>query len=148
LQLWLVGKDFSQSKEWETKLTCSGIRQNIELIGYVNDETLRHLFRRASMLVHLSKNEGFGFTPLESLRMGTPVVVADIPVMREVLKGWATYVEPSEVASVAGGIDSILRTPLSSEEQQAMIAYTNNFRWKEVAKQYVDIYSTLINATV
>jgi glycosyltransferase involved in cell wall biosynthesis len=59
---------------------------------YVPDVELADLYRRAQAFVFLSEYEGFGLTPLEALAAGTPVVVLDTPVAREVYGPAAIYV--------------------------------------------------------
>lgn len=56
---------------------------NIELLGRVSDEELRHLYRTAAVFVYPSLFEGFGIPPLEALACGCPVAVSDIPVLHE-----------------------------------------------------------------
>ena len=53
--------------------------------GVFPDEQMPALYAGALALVCASSDEGFGFTPLEALAQGTPVVVADLPVFRETL---------------------------------------------------------------
>ena len=68
------------------------IARRVTLRSYVDEETLRSLYARASVFVFLSEYEGFGFTPLEALAEGVPPVVLDTPVAREVYGRAARYV--------------------------------------------------------
>ena len=45
---------------------------------------LDRLYRSALALVHPSLYEGFGFTPLEAMARGCPVLASDIPALREI----------------------------------------------------------------
>ncbi len=56
----------------------------IEFTGRISNEKLRSLYVRALVLVQPSLYEGFGIPPLESLCVGTPALISDIPVFREV----------------------------------------------------------------
>jgi glycosyltransferase involved in cell wall biosynthesis len=53
--------------------------------GRLSDAELAEGLSRAEMHVHPSSFEGFALPSLESLSLGCPTVVADIPLMREVL---------------------------------------------------------------
>lgn len=59
--------------------------KNIIFTGFISNEELSTLYQNALFYVSLPYHEGFGRTPIESLLNGTPVVVADIPVFRELL---------------------------------------------------------------
>ena len=51
--------------------------------GHVSDEELDALYSGALAVTCVSREEGFGFTPLEAAARGTPSIVADLPVFDE-----------------------------------------------------------------
>lgn len=50
----------------------------------LNDTAITYLYQNAKCLVFASYTEGFGLPIIEALQRGTPVVAADVPVLREV----------------------------------------------------------------
>lgn len=56
--------------------------------GKVSNSTLRQLYKNALALVQPSLYEGFGMPPLESLYLGTPAIISDIPVFKEIYDGF------------------------------------------------------------
>lgn len=56
---------------------------DIVFTGKIKDEDLYMIMSSASMLIQPSLYEGFGIPPLEALYLGTPVLLSDIPVFRE-----------------------------------------------------------------
>lgn len=58
---------------------AAGVSDAVELLGRVEDETLRELFRSASVLVNPSEREGFGLVVAEAASVGTPSVVVAGP---------------------------------------------------------------------
>jgi glycosyltransferase involved in cell wall biosynthesis len=68
------------------------LASRVTLRSYVDEPTLRDLYRRASVFAFLSEYEGFGLTPLEALAEGVPPVVLETPIAREVYGDAATYV--------------------------------------------------------
>lgn len=72
----------------------------VTLTGHVPDEHLAAIYSGARALIFPSDDEGFGLPPVEALACGTPVVVSDIPVMREVLGARATFVEPGDIVGM------------------------------------------------
>jgi glycosyltransferase involved in cell wall biosynthesis len=76
----------------------------IALLGRVSDDELAALYAGARATVLPSRLEGFGFTPLESLATGTPVVVSDLPSLRETLGDAALVVPPGDPVALAGAL--------------------------------------------
>jgi glycosyltransferase involved in cell wall biosynthesis len=68
------------------------------------DELYREVLRGATALVSASRDEGFGIPLIESMQLGTPVVVSDIPVFREVAGDAGTYVVPDDAAGFVAAI--------------------------------------------
>ena len=62
------------------------LSKNIIFTGRVSDEELIRIMRYAALLVQPSLYEGFGIPPLESMYLGTPVLLSDIPVFKEIYK--------------------------------------------------------------
>ncbi len=60
--------------------------------------------RGATALVSASRDEGFGIPLIEAMSVGTPVVVSDIPVFREVAADAGAYVAPDDAAGFAAEI--------------------------------------------
>jgi glycosyltransferase involved in cell wall biosynthesis len=58
---------------------AAGVSDAVEFLGRVDDETLRELFRGASVLVNPSEREGFGLVVAEAASAGTPSVVVAGP---------------------------------------------------------------------
>jgi glycosyltransferase involved in cell wall biosynthesis len=71
---------------------------DVMLTGQVDDDELAAIYTGARALVFPSDDEGFGLPPVEALACGAPVVVSDVPALREVLGNRATFVEPGDVA--------------------------------------------------
>ena len=78
----------------------------IRYTGFVETEHLAWLYRNTALFVYLSLDEGYGLPPLEALRLGTPVLVSDRPIFRELLGSSVRYAEPTDVAAVADAISS------------------------------------------
>jgi phosphatidylinositol alpha-1,6-mannosyltransferase len=79
-----------------------GVQQRVRFVGAVSAEDLPRYYATATLFVFPSQNrlEGFGLAPLEALASGKPVVVADMPGVREV---------------VVEGEDGLLAQPLLPE---------------------------------
>ena len=122
-----------------------GVGERVELLGFVDDATLRSLYARATTLVFPSLYEGFGLPPLQALAAGLPVVAADIPVLREVLDDCVLFAHPSDPASFADRIravappDAMVRHLVERGR-----AHARRFTWASVADRTVHLYHEVV----
>lgn len=58
--------------------------EGIEFTGYVDNDILYQYIMGADALILPSRYEGFGLPPLESLYLGTNVILSDIEVLKEI----------------------------------------------------------------
>jgi glycosyltransferase involved in cell wall biosynthesis len=86
-------------------------RSEATVLGHVPDPTLEALYDGALALACVSRDEGFGFTPVEALTRGTPVVVADLPVFRETLGDGALRVPSRNAEALADALLRLERDP-------------------------------------
>lgn len=62
----------------------------ITIMGHSN--AIDDVFRKADLLLFLSERESFGNVVVESIMCGTPVIVSDIPSMREIFRDFPEFV--------------------------------------------------------
>ncbi|MCD5347159.1 glycosyltransferase family 1 protein [Agromyces sp. H3Y2-19a] len=72
------------SDEERERLTRLAPEARLVFHDGVTDAAYAELLSGATALVHASKAEGFGIPLVEAMRLGTPVVVSDIPIFREI----------------------------------------------------------------
>ena len=65
----------------------------------LSDGQVRHLLQGAHGLLFPTLAEGFGYPPLEALRLGTLPIVSDLPVLREILGDRAVYLDAEDAYS-------------------------------------------------
>lgn len=63
----------------------------------LTDADLALEINHCAALVFPSFAEGFGLPALEAAQMGVPVICSDLPVFREILEGYATFLDPNDV---------------------------------------------------
>lgn len=107
----------------------------VRLVGRVSEELLPALYAEAEWFVYLSLYEGFGLPPLEALACGTPVIVSDIPVLREVTADASIRVAPDDADAVA---EALLLAAEDSASRKRMAArglqQAAKFDWRETAR--------------
>jgi glycosyltransferase involved in cell wall biosynthesis len=105
------------------------------VLGWLPDELLEDLYSRALAVACVSREEGFGFAPLEAAARGTPAVVSDIPVFAETLGDAALRVPPGDPDALADALLQLENNPALSERlaeraQQAV----SRLSWTEAAR--------------
>ena len=75
--------------------------------GFVPDFELIKLYQQASFNILPSRDEGFGFSYVESSQFGCPSLLSDIPTLREISDGNALFADPNNSQDIAEKIKEI-----------------------------------------
>jgi glycosyltransferase involved in cell wall biosynthesis len=112
------------------------VQPRIQIRSYVDDDTVRELYGRASVFAFPSEYEGFGFTPLEALAAGVAPVVLDTAVAREVYGAAARYVPHTEPLGDALG-DAMAELLSDDSRRRELLdrapAVLARYRWAQTA---------------
>lgn len=79
--------------------------------GSVDDEALDAHYRAAELMLFPSFHEASGLPPVEAMSRGCPVVVSDIPALRERCADAAVYCDPHDVNTIVAAAESVLDDP-------------------------------------
>ncbi len=112
-----------------------------------SDDMLAELYRRASLVVSASLEEGFGFVPLEALLCGCPVVVSSIPAHDETLGGYVPMFAPTDLVRLRELVEEMLADERRCREvvesgRQAARRYT----WEGCIDATVEIYNRCVSS--
>lgn len=129
-------------------LETEGPQKNVCLTGFMPDGDLLKLFSASKVFFFPSLYEGFGFTPLEAMAAGLPVVSSNRSSMPEVLGDAALLVDPTDpvacvnaLAAVLG--DKALHQRLSKQGPEQAARFTWERTGKETLKAYNYFSSTI-----
>lgn len=144
-----------QHPEWQLKIVgCFShvfasssnlqIPSNVEMLGYVDNEELIHLYEHALAFIFPSLYEGFGIPPLEAMAVGCPVLCSDIPVLREVLDDVPLYFQPLDLADIARAIQQLQNVSATERTQMIQRGYdqVNKYSWEQSAQTLIDLLYT------
>lgn len=109
-----------------------------EVLGTVDDPDLPSLVAQASALVMASTKEGFGLAGMEALAAGVPVVVRDLPVLREVFGDAVLYGDSP--LTFAAAVARAVTEPLDAERGRRL---ARSFTWDRAARAHQDFYAGL-----
>lgn len=122
------------------------IKNDIEILGYTNQEDSVRYLRHAQALVFCTLFEGFGIPALEAFASGTPVITSNTTSMPEVVEDAALSVDPTSVEAIAEAMGQIATQP---ELRRKLIEKGNDqykkFSWDKAAQETLAILRKIGN---
>jgi glycosyltransferase involved in cell wall biosynthesis len=109
----------------------------------VSDAEYAEILDRATALVHASREEGFGIPLVEAMGRGTPIVVADTPIFREIGGEAALFAPADDPAAFADRVRVLLRAGEWEERSRAAYAQSAVFDWNDSARILLGLLTQL-----
>ncbi|MFC6489643.1 glycosyltransferase family 4 protein [Nitratireductor sp. GCM10026969] len=105
------------AEDLRRRIEAAGLAERILFLGEVPD--VRPWYRRLSLYVAPSRNEGFGLTPLEAMASQTAVVASDAGAYAEMIEPGRTgqVVPAGDQAALTGAIEAYLADPETTAAQ-------------------------------
>lgn len=113
----------------------------VHFAGFVPEEEMAAFYQSADLFFFPSLLEGFGLPPLEAMACGTPAVVSDIPVLREVLGEAGIYASPTPEGYAQEIVKAIQQPDFLAEKRQQAIVQASQYSWERTAQQMIDLYT-------
>jgi len=107
-------------------------------LGYVKNEDLATVYKKADSFVYPSFYEGFGIPPLEAQFFGLPVLVSDIKIFHETLKSTSIFCDPRSLKSISEGLIKLTKMQKSTKTK-----FENQFTWETSAEKFYRIIMSL-----
>src|SRR4029077_5854949 len=125
-----------------------GIADAIAVLPFVDRGTLAAIYRRAALTLLPSEREGFGLPLVESLACGTPMIAADIPVLREIGGDAVEYCPLEDIPRWRDTIFALLnereRDPAKWRERRARgVARASEFSGSHSASRRAELYHAI-----
>ena len=124
---------------------------NTEKINYnnyvdISDKQIINLYKRNSILMMVSKYEGFGMPILEAQQFELVVITSNLEPMKSVAGKGAIFVEPDNINEIRDGIINLLNddkliTSLIKAGKNNLKRYKDEF----VLEKYKNIYLEILN---
>lgn len=119
-------------------------RGRILFTGYVPDDAVPALLRRAAAVAYPSLAEGYGLPALEALACGAPLVTTSGTAMSELAGDAAVVVPPGEAGSLAGALVGVLRAgrddPAAAERRRIGLERAAALTWAASARLHLEAY--------
>ena len=145
-----------QKYDYETELIIAGAHpdktkwpklakklklQTVEFTGFLPDEQMNAFYNSGDVMVFPSLYEGFGFSPLESMAAGTPVLSARGGSLEEISGGGAMLFDYSVVDLTEKMITVIDKDGLRGKLRNKGITWSKNYNWTETANTTKNLYN-------
>ncbi|MGG5174266.1 glycosyltransferase family 4 protein [Pseudarthrobacter sp. J1763] len=110
----------------------------------VSEEEYNSLLRTCTALVTLSHAEGYGLPLVEAMALGTPVVVSDTDIFREVGGEAAAYVPADSPQDFAAAVHELEAPGVWSDRSRAGVERAAAFSWADSARQLLDVAEGIV----
>jgi glycosyltransferase involved in cell wall biosynthesis len=121
-----------------------GVSKRLHLLGALSPDDVANLYAASDLFVFPSIWETFGLAAVEAAMVGLPAVVADLPVLREVL--WTgsrrpvDFVAPDDVAGWTAAINTALDArPAPELVARFATAITQKYSRQRMIESYVGL---------
>ena len=144
-RLVLVGKAGFGFEDIMNEAKQSSARSHIVLPGFIPNIGLINYYQWAEAFVYPSFYEGFGFPVLEAMRLGCPVITANVSATPEVSGDAALLVAPNEYEEMANAMARIVE---DQKLRQSLVSRGRDrgkeFTWDKCATATVNVYNAAI----
>jgi len=144
--LLFAGPDFFRADVIHREIASRQLSGRVRALGYVPDSLLPGLYQEATMFVHPSTLEGFGYPLVEAMMFGLPVACADIDVFREIGGDVPVYFDARSPEDIASKIEAVLDdTSLRKELSQRGKKRAEQFCLDRCSSEVLKIYERVLS---
>ena len=144
IKLVIGGKKYADYDKPEEKVRELNLTHDVVFLGYVPEDFLPTLYKRAKCFVFISIYEGFGLPLLEAMACGTPIITSNLSSMPEVAGDAALTVDPYNVEEIANAMQR-LTEDLDLRQQLVKNGFrrVKKFSWQSAAEKTLELYESI-----
>lgn len=118
-----------------------GLTDHVVFMGRVPQRQMGELYAQCDLMVYPSLCESFGFSMIEAMGHGLPIVAAGTAINREMCGEGALYYPPLDAAAGARAIKEALLTDVlqRSREGGSRRLASFDWSWRRYAQEFVDM---------
>jgi len=137
--------------ETEQALAQARHGDRIVRVGYLPDDAVPALLRRAAVVAYPALEEGFGLPALEALACGAPLITTEGTAMAEMAQGAAYLVPPGDDAALADVLGSVLAQGTSANDlvrrRENGLERAAQFTWSASVDVHVRAFHLAVGAS-
>jgi len=120
------------------------LKSHITFTGQLPPEQTLAYFRDADAFVMASRIEGMPLAVLEAMASGLPIVGADVPGIRELVRGVGVLVKDPSPQTFAGSLDNLLANPaLRDELSKKSSDAARQYSWPSLTDRFEQLYNAV-----
>lgn len=133
-----------------------GLESKVKFLGAVSQDQLPGLYRRAGIFLapfiqaRGGDQEGLGLVTVEAIGCGCPVIVSDLPAVRDVVADPAMRVTPGDPADIVASVNRMLDRPKEVRDEMASElrkVAVENFDWIQRSGAYARLLTVLCRSS-
>jgi glycosyltransferase involved in cell wall biosynthesis len=126
---------------YERQVANLGLIDQVIFMGRVPQGQMTPLYSRCDLMIYPSLCESFGFSMIEAMGYGLPIVAADTGVNREICGGGAIYYSPLDPAKAAAAICEARKPDVNRRLLEAGKDRVGgiDWSWERYSREFVDM---------
>jgi len=121
------------------RLTALAPADAVEFFNGATDEQYEDALLNAFALVSASRDEGFGLPVVEAQALGTPALLSDTAIFREIGGEPAGFFDPDSVDSVVTAVRALEADGEWARRSAASVEWARRYNWPDAAKQLLGV---------
>ena len=131
----------------EKALDELALRQDVILLGYVDDEALQWLYQNCFAFVYPSLFEGFGLPVLEAMSLGAAVITSNTTSLPEIVGTSGLLVDPLQEEDIFQAMLKLSTGQVSREVfKETALQRSRAFSWTHTAEVVLQLYQDVTSA--
>ncbi|MFA4826240.1 MAG: glycosyltransferase family 4 protein [Methanoregula sp.] len=123
-----------------------GLKNNVEIYDYWNNSKLPELYNESDIFILPSLMEGVPRTILEAMACGIPVIITELPHLREIVNGAGLIVPQGDSEKLTCAISQLLNNKemalqLGKAGRQKI---SQQFSWQDTVEKTLNVYKEFV----
>jgi glycosyltransferase involved in cell wall biosynthesis len=122
-------------------LTDLNLFEDTDFLGYMSEKDLIILYQTASLVLFVSKQEGFGFPLLEAMALGAPIITSNQSSLKEIMDFAPTMADPQNPKDIANKAISLLSdSTILAQSVDRNYSQALKYTWPAVIKRMFSVF--------
>lgn len=121
------------------RLTAMAPPGSLDFVNGATEEEYTDALLNSLALVTASKDEGFGLPIVEAQALGTPAIVSDIRIFREIAGPHSGFFDPNSIDGFASAVRALEDDATWSARSAASLVWAERFSWPAAAAQLLGV---------